>query len=49
MSSLYKQQRLTREQWEREINTMMGWGARVRPEDRETLLEYLSGKYGNPR
>src|SRR5262252_962706 len=42
MSSLDRQQRLTREQWECEINTMMGWGARVRPEDRETLLEYLS-------
>src|SRR5262245_23069956 len=38
-----RQQRLTREQWERELNKMIGWGARVRPEDRETLLEYLTG------
>ena len=36
-----RQQRLTRAQWDREINKMMGWGARVRPEDRETLLDYL--------
>jgi len=37
-----QQQRLTRAQWERELNKMIGWGARVRPEDRETLLEYLT-------
>jgi sulfite oxidase len=37
-----RQQRLTRAQWERELNKMIGWGARVRPEDRETLLEYLT-------
>jgi sulfite oxidase len=37
-----QQQRLTRAQWDRELNKMIGWGARVRPEDRETLLDYLS-------
>lgn len=36
-----RQQRLTRAQWDREINKMAGWGARVRPEDREGLLVYL--------
>jgi hypothetical protein len=36
-----RQQRLTRAQWDREINKMVGWGARVQPEERETLLEYL--------
>lgn len=36
-----RQQRLTRAQWDRELNKMTGWGARVRPEDREALLEYL--------
>jgi len=36
-----QQQRLTRAQWDRELNKMIGWGARVRPEDRETLLDYL--------
>jgi len=37
-----RQQRLTRAQWDRELNKMIGWGARVRPEDRETLLDYLT-------
>jgi sulfite oxidase len=35
------QQRLTRAQWDRELNKMIGWGARVNPGDRETLLDYL--------
>ena len=37
-----RQQRLTRAQWERELNKMIGWGARVRLEDRDTLLDYLT-------
>ena len=37
-----RQQRLTRAQWERELNKMIGWGAKVQPEDRETLLDYLA-------
>jgi sulfite oxidase len=37
-----RQQRLTHAQWDRELNKMIGWGARVRPEDRETLLDYLT-------
>jgi hypothetical protein len=37
-----RQQRLTRAQWDRELNKMTGWGARIRPEDREALLEYLA-------
>ena len=36
-----RQQRLTRAQWDREINKMTGWGARVTPEDRQALLDYL--------
>jgi DMSO/TMAO reductase YedYZ molybdopterin-dependent catalytic subunit len=36
-----RQQRLTRAQWDREINKMTGWGARVEPDTREMLLEYL--------
>ena len=36
-----RQQRLTRAQWDRELNKMAGWGARVRQEDRETFLDYL--------
>jgi DMSO/TMAO reductase YedYZ molybdopterin-dependent catalytic subunit len=37
-----RQQRLTRTQWDRELNKMIGWGARLRPEDRETLLDYFT-------
>jgi DMSO/TMAO reductase YedYZ molybdopterin-dependent catalytic subunit len=37
-----RQQRLSRAQWEREINKMINWGARIRQEDRETFLDYLS-------
>ncbi len=39
---IIRQQRLTRAQWDRELNKMIGWGARVRPEDRGILLDYLS-------
>jgi len=41
-----RQQRLTRAQWDGEINKMIGWGARVRDEDRNVLLDYLFGNYG---
>lgn len=41
-----RQQRLTRAQWDREINKMVGWGARLQPENRETLLDYLLGIAG---
>ncbi|HZL95002.1 MAG TPA: hypothetical protein VFB99_15210, partial [Vicinamibacterales bacterium] len=41
-----RQQRLTRAQWDGEITKMIGWGARVRDEDRNVLLDYLFGNYG---
>jgi DMSO/TMAO reductase YedYZ molybdopterin-dependent catalytic subunit len=41
-----RQQRLTRAQWDREINKMTGWGALVKPEDREGILDYLLKNYG---
>ena len=28
--------------WDRELNKMMGWGARLQPEDRQQFLDYLS-------
>jgi Mo-co oxidoreductase dimerisation domain/Oxidoreductase molybdopterin binding domain len=40
-----RMQRLTPAQWDREVNKMTGWGARVKPEDREAILKYLS-QYG---
>ena len=36
-----RQQRLTRAQWEREIDKMVNWGARVSPEERPSLVDYL--------
>jgi DMSO/TMAO reductase YedYZ molybdopterin-dependent catalytic subunit len=40
------QQRLTRAQWGREIDKMVRWGAQVKPDDRETFLDYLTSHYG---
>jgi hypothetical protein len=40
------QQHLTRAQWDREINKMTGWGAQVKAEDRESILNYLLTNYG---
>jgi len=40
-----KQQRLNRTQWEREVEKMQRWGARVTPENKETLVDYLSKRY----
>jgi DMSO/TMAO reductase YedYZ molybdopterin-dependent catalytic subunit len=41
-----RQQRLTRAQWDRELNKMTGWGAKVKDEDRSAFLDYLFGNYG---
>jgi hypothetical protein len=41
-----RQQHLTRAQWDGEINKMIGWGARVRDEDRNGVLDYLFSNYG---
>jgi hypothetical protein len=39
------QQRLTPAQWDREVQKMTGWGARIKPEDREAILKYLSDNF----
>jgi hypothetical protein len=44
-----QQQRLTRAQWDLEINKMTGWGARIRDEDRNGLLDYLASNFGPRR
>lgn len=41
-----RQQRLTRAQWDAEINKMTGWGATVPAEDRDALLDYLATAFG---
>ena len=44
-----RQQRLTRAQWNRELNKMSGWGAQVSPDLRESFLDYLSTNFGPRR
>jgi DMSO/TMAO reductase YedYZ molybdopterin-dependent catalytic subunit len=39
-------QRLTRPQWEREIDKMTRWGATVKPEDRSAIIEFLLSHFG---
>ena len=43
--SMMTQQRLTRAQWDREVTKMTGWGAPVKPENRDALLDYLSFRF----
>jgi DMSO/TMAO reductase YedYZ molybdopterin-dependent catalytic subunit len=39
-------QRLTRAQWERDVQKMAGWGAPVRDEDREEIIDFLVRHFG---
>ena len=41
-----RQQRLTRAQWDDEINKMVGWGAKAPDTDRSALLDYFTARYG---
>ena len=41
-----EQQRLTRTQWDAEINKMVGWGAKVGDQERSALLDYFASRYG---
>jgi hypothetical protein len=40
-------QRLSRNGWEKELDKMVRWGARIR--DREALLDYLVDRYGEEK
>ena len=40
------QQRLTRVQWEREVDKMTRWGAKVDAADRTPIVDYLLKLYG---
>ena len=44
-----RQQKLTRAQWDRELNKMTGWGAQVSPDLRQSFLDYLSTNFGPRR
>jgi len=39
-------QKLTRTQWERELDKMTRWGATVKPEDRGAIIEFLLSHFG---
>ncbi len=43
--AMMSQQRLTRAQWEREVDKMVRWGANVKAEHREGILEYLARRF----
>jgi len=42
-------QKLTRAQWERELDKMTRWGASVKPENRDTILDFLVSHFGPRR
>ncbi len=42
---MMQQQRLTGAQWDRELNKMTGWGAPLKAQDREAILNYLSNRF----
>ena len=39
-------QHLTRAQWDRELTKMTGWGAQIKPADREALIDFLFQHFG---
>jgi DMSO/TMAO reductase YedYZ molybdopterin-dependent catalytic subunit len=39
-------QKLTRGQWEREVDKMVRWGATVKAEERGALIEFLASRFG---
>jgi sulfite oxidase len=43
---LSAQQRLSRDGWGREVDKMIRWGARVTPEERGPLVEFLASRWG---
>ena len=39
------QQRLSKATWTKEVDKMTKWGALVDPQDRDTLIDYLSANF----
>jgi hypothetical protein len=39
-------QHLTRAQWDREVTKMTGWGATVKPADRDGIVDFLFKNFG---
>ena len=38
-------QKLTRVQWEREVDKMIRWGAQVKDSDRSALVDFLASHF----
>jgi hypothetical protein len=47
--SLIAQQRLGREAWNREVDKMIGWGAKVSPAEKDALVNYLARMFNSSR
>jgi hypothetical protein len=45
-SDILLQQRLTEKQWTASVEKMIGWGAKLRPEDKTIVVAYLSKHFG---
>lgn len=45
-SDIVEQQRLGSAAWRREVDKMVGWGARVDANDKDSLVAYLAGRFG---
>jgi DMSO/TMAO reductase YedYZ molybdopterin-dependent catalytic subunit len=44
-NDIVQMQRLNSAQWDREINKMTGWGAQIKPEDRDGIVNYLKSNF----
>jgi hypothetical protein len=44
-SRIIVQQRLSKRAWSKEVDKMIKWGAVVDPEDRNTVIDYLSTNF----
>jgi DMSO/TMAO reductase YedYZ molybdopterin-dependent catalytic subunit len=42
---IIRMQKLTSAQWDREVTKMTGWGASIKPEQKDAIMEYLKGNY----
>lgn len=45
-ADLLVQQRLTDKQWTAAVEKMMRWGADVKPENKQAVIDYLARHYG---
>ncbi len=45
-ADVMRQQRLTRAQWDREVDKMVRWGASVKPDAKEEIVRFLTEKWG---